>query len=54
MNKKEYSSPELTLVLLKLQDTVMSSNPENHSSYIDSSGDDWGDQNPGGGGIDWG
>ena len=40
--KKEYKSPELALVFLKLQDIVLASGPENHSSYIDD-GDDWGD-----------
>ena len=41
--KKEYQSPELTFVLIRLQDIVMASGPENYSSYIDDDQDDWGD-----------
>ena len=37
--KKDYQSPELTLVFISLRDIVMASGPENHSSYIDE--DDW-------------
>lgn len=39
--KKEYQSPELTLVFISLRDIVMASGPENHSSYIDDDQDDW-------------
>lgn len=39
--KKEYQSPELTLVFISLRDIVMASGPENHSSYIDDEQDDW-------------
>jgi hypothetical protein len=41
--KKEYKSPELTFVAIKLQDVVLSSGPEYNSSYIDDQNDDWGD-----------
>lgn len=41
--KKEYQSPELTLVLIRLQDAVLASGPEYNSSYIDDGNDDWGD-----------
>ncbi len=41
--KKEYSSPELTRLILRLQKDVMASGPENHNSYIDDDDDDWGD-----------
>ena len=43
--KKEYSSPEFTRVYFQLQDAIMASGPENHSSYIDDDNDDWGDDN---------
>ena len=54
MKKKDYESPELTLVKLVLQEDLCASGPENYSSYIDDSNDDWGDLNPDDGGIDWG
>ena len=41
--KKEYKSPELTLVTISLQDVVLASGPEYNSSYIDDGNDDWGD-----------
>ena len=41
--KKEYQSPELTLVLIRLQDIVMASGPEKLSSFIDDDQDDWGE-----------
>lgn len=41
--KKEYQSPELTLVFISLQNVVMASGPENYNSYIDDDQDDWGD-----------
>lgn len=41
--KKEYQSPELTLVFISLQDVVMASGTENFNSYIDDDQDDWGD-----------
>ncbi len=41
--KKEYQSPELTFVYIRLQDAVLASGPEYYSSYIDDNNDDWGD-----------
>ena len=41
--KKDYQSPELTLVFISLWDIVMASGPENSNSYIDDDQDDWGD-----------
>ena len=53
MKKKEYESPELTLIKLILQEDLCgASGPEYLSSYIDE--DDWGDLDPGDGGADFG
>ena len=41
--KKEYKSPELTLVTISLQDVVLVSGPEYNNSHIDDENDDWGD-----------
>lgn len=47
MKKKEYTSPELTLVLYSLQNPVMASGPEGYNDYLDDGNDDWGSQDPG-------
>lgn len=55
MKKKEYESPELTLIKLVLQEDLCgASGPENFSSSLDDNNDDWGELNPGDGGIDFG
>lgn len=55
MKKKEYESPELTLIKLILQEDLCgASGPEYLSSYIDDGNDDLGELNPGDGGIDFG
>lgn len=55
MKKKEYESPELTLIKLILQEDLCgASGPENFSSSIDDVNDDWGDLDPGDGDIDFG
>ena len=41
--KKEYKSPELTLVTISLQDVVLVSGTEYNNSHIDDENDDWGD-----------
>ncbi len=51
MDKKEYLSPEFAFFEVALHD-VMSSSPENNSSYTDYGSDDWGDKDPGEE-IDW-
>ena len=54
LKKKEYESPELTLIKLILQEDLCTSGPEEFRSYIDDGNNDWGDLNPGDGGIDFG
>ena len=55
LKKKEYDSPELTLIKLILQEDLCgASGPENFSSYIDDGNNDWGDLDPGDGDIDFG
>ena len=41
--KKEYCSPEFAFVRLKLQDIVLSSDPEDLNSQVNG-GDDWGNE----------
>ena len=41
--KKRYSSPEFKKEKISIKPTVLASNVENFSSYIDGTGDDWGE-----------
>lgn len=41
--KKEYCSPEFAFVRLRLQNVVLSSDPEDLSSQVNG-GDDWGNE----------
>ena len=53
LKKKEYISPELSLISLRLQDIILSSDVENYNGYLDSGSVDWGDNPPPDDGIDW-
>ena len=41
--KKPYTPPEIKKEKLSIKNTVLASNVENFSSYIDGTGDDWGE-----------
>lgn len=53
MKKKEYISPELSLISLRLQDIILSSDVENFNSHLDTGSGDWGDTPTPEDGIDW-
>lgn len=41
--KKPYTPPEFKKEKISIKNTVLASNVENFSSYIDGTGDDWGE-----------